>query len=599
MKKIISIIMSAVLLAVALALPVSAANAGSDGDGYSWSLNSGTLTVTFQREIDGFERTPWLDYNGEIRRAEVRGNITVLPAGIFAYLDKLGTVTLCDSITGIGDRAFAYCKSMTSFTVGADITVFGSCVFKGCSSLGSFSVADGNTAFIAADGVLYTPDKKSLVAYPAAKAGKTYTLPEECENIAGGAFFCAKNLENVNFSSSLVSIGESAFEECRNIKEVTLPDSLTHIGRKAFYDSGISAGYGIKPLTVGNWYLSENGSTFAGNAKVPEGTVHIADGAFEGAPSKTVSLPASLLTVGENIFANCKNLQKINIAEGNTAFSVVSNILVNTVENSAVYMIKPDGDEFTVPEDIAMIKTGAFPHYIRKLTVPNDSCVFEKGSINCTHLYGNEGSSAQRFAEENGISFRIIGRYYNDFTDVDEGAWYASAIEFAVTNSLMSGTSKFTFEPDTPAGRAMLVRVLYNYEGRPDVGGLSHPFTDVKSGEWYEDAVKWAYSKKIISGTSATEFSPEDAMTREQLAVILFNYAKFKGLPTDARADLGAFTDSGDISDYAKTALSWANGNRFITGTTPTTLAPKEHATRAQMASILKRFIESQQTSEQ
>ena len=593
MKKIISIIMSAALLLVALALPVSA-NAIAGGaviHEYSWSLNDGTLTVTAEKNIGSFTRAPWLDYSDKIKHAEIEGNISAVPAGFFAYLDKLEDVTLCDSITKISDRAFAYCKAMTSFTVGANITEIGSGAFKGCSSLVSFSVNGENAAFVSADGVLYTSDKETLVAYPAAKSEKDYTLPEECKNIADGAFFKAENLENITLNNSLLYIGESAFEECKNIKSITLPDSVTRIGKKAFYDSGISAGYGIKPLIVGSWYLSENGSSVAGVTKLPEGIKHIADGAFESASSKEISLPASLVTMGENVFENCKNIEKINIAERNTVFSVRSNILINNDESSAVYMIKGEGDELTVPEDISIIKKGAFPHLLRKLIVPNDSCIFESESVNCTYLYGNRDSNAQEFAEKSGIAFRIIGEYYNDFTDVADDAWYASAIEFVVVNSLMSGTSKYTFEPENPASRAMLVRVLYNYEGKPDVSELSNPFSDVKSGEWYEDAVKWAYSKKIISGMSAVEFAPNRAVSREQFAVVLFNYAKYKELPTDSRADLSMFTDSGKISEYAKTAMSWANSKSLITGITNTTLAPQDSATRAQMASILKRFM--------
>ena len=117
-------------------------------------------------------------------------------------------------------------------------------------------------------------------------------------------------------------------------------------------------------------------------------------------------------------------------------------------------------------------------------------------------------------------------------------------------------------------------------------------FTDVAYGTWYTAAVNWAAANDIVTGYGSGKFGPMDPITREQMAAILFRYADFKGMDTTARADLSGYTDAGDISAYAVEAMSWANAEGFITGTTATTLKPQGSATRAQVATILTRYAQ-------
>ncbi|MCI8332323.1 MAG: hypothetical protein HFE78_05820 [Clostridiales bacterium] len=184
------------------------------------------------------------------------------------------------------------------------------------------------------------------------------------------------------------------------------------------------------------------------------------------------------------------------------------------------------------------------------------------------------------------------------FVDVVADDWFYSAVDYAVEHKLMSGVSDTRFAPEEDTSRAMLVQVLYNLEGNPPVK-ISEPFTDVKPKEWYTQAVLWAYEHHIVSGVSAREFAPEDNLSREQFAAILFRYAAYKGIDTTERAELSSYDDASKTSSYAVNALSWARAKRYITGHAGTNLIdPDGEASRAQMASILMRFAKDNTEAE-
>ena len=178
------------------------------------------------------------------------------------------------------------------------------------------------------------------------------------------------------------------------------------------------------------------------------------------------------------------------------------------------------------------------------------------------------------------------------FVDVDTKQWYHPYVDYAVTHGLFGGTSDHTFEPEAAMTRAMLVTVLWRYEGQPK--GYQNTFTDVnaKNGGWYIDAVAWAAANGVVNGVGNGRFDPEGKITREQMATILFRYAQKKGIDTSKRGSLGGFSDAERVSVYAKDALQWAVGEGIINGSDGK-LLPQGSATRAQVATILMRYIEN------
>ncbi len=173
------------------------------------------------------------------------------------------------------------------------------------------------------------------------------------------------------------------------------------------------------------------------------------------------------------------------------------------------------------------------------------------------------------------------------FTDI-AGHWAEDSIREIVDVGLMNGTSESTFEPNGNMTRAMLVTLFWRMESEPAVTS-SAAFEDVAAGSWYADAVNWANGEGIVTGFSDTEFGPENAITREQIAVLLYRYEQYKGNDVSARADLSGYSDYAQISGYAQDAMSWANAEGLMTGRTASTLDPKGTATRAEIATLLVR----------
>lgn len=180
------------------------------------------------------------------------------------------------------------------------------------------------------------------------------------------------------------------------------------------------------------------------------------------------------------------------------------------------------------------------------------------------------------------------------FGDVDDGDWFADAVRFVYENGMMNGVSETSFAPHATTSRSMIVTILYRLEGEPVVDDAMG-FTDVAGDAYYAEAVRWAASEGIVGGYGGGLFGSEDAVTREQLAVILYRYAVYKGYDVSIgeSTNILSYDDFADLSEYAIPAMQWACGAGVITGVTDATLVPQGEATRAQVAAMLMRFCEA------
>ena len=181
------------------------------------------------------------------------------------------------------------------------------------------------------------------------------------------------------------------------------------------------------------------------------------------------------------------------------------------------------------------------------------------------------------------------------FTDTVPDAWYSQHVEFVYEHGLMNGTSDHTFAPGNPVTRGMVVTVLYRISGQPAVWGVS-PFPDVPEGKYYTNAVIWAQSVGIVTGFNDGKYHPDENVTREQLATIIYRFAQACGDDVSANANLSGFPDAGQVHNYAKTAMGWAIAEGIITGVGKdgrTYLQPASSATRAQFATIISRYLQS------
>ena len=183
----------------------------------------------------------------------------------------------------------------------------------------------------------------------------------------------------------------------------------------------------------------------------------------------------------------------------------------------------------------------------------------------------------------------------NPFKDVKENDWFYDGVKFANQNGLFNGTAADLFDPNGDMTRAMLVTVLWRLDGKA-APKQSASFSDVPAGQYYTDAVAWASENGVVNGIGDNKFDPNGKVTREQIAAILFRYAEKNGCDTEKRADLSVFPDTAKVSSYAKEALSWANAEGLVTGTNNgqgLVLDPQGSATRAQVATILMRYVQN------
>lgn len=177
------------------------------------------------------------------------------------------------------------------------------------------------------------------------------------------------------------------------------------------------------------------------------------------------------------------------------------------------------------------------------------------------------------------------------FNDVSANDWFASAVDYVTGKGMMNGTADNAFSPKANTTRGMVVTVLYRLENQPSTSAAS--FTDVASGAYYANAVAWANANGIVSGYGSGKFGPNDKVTREQLAAILYRYAQNKKYDVSGAKSLDGYTDAQSVSSYAVPALQWANAAGVVTGKSGSKLDPKGYATRAEVAAMLMRFCEN------
>lgn len=212
--------------------------------------------------------------------------------------------------------------------------------------------------------------------------------------------------------------------------------------------------------------------------------------------------------------------------------------------------------------------------------------------VTVTVTFKEEGKTTEDTDKEEGKDEETTETTKLNFTDVKESDWFFKGVEYVVDKGIMSGVSENEFAPAGKLTRAMLVQMLYNMESRPACDA-ENAFIDVPVGQWYTDAVIWANAAKIVSGMGEGLFAPNMEITREQMVAMLYNYAKYKGYDVTASADLSTFADNASVSAWAKPAMQWAVAEGYISGMGDNQLAPQGTATRAEIASVIMRFMEA------
>ena len=263
--------------------------------------------------------------------------------------------------------------------------------------------------------------------------------------------------------------------------------------------------------------------------------------------------------------------------------------LQNTANNA--YKIDGAGTSFSTP--FVAVTAAILKQYAPNATVTDfenllKSSAVDAGTVGYDTSYGYGRLNIANFVTAmEKYEFESVGSIFSDV----EGHWAMDSIEYCVDRRLFTGITESSFEPETLMNRAMFVTVLSRLSGET-ISGYQNDFFDVPSNEWYAQPCSWGAATGIVTGTGAGYFSPLTAVTREQMAVLLYRYAMYYGL-TDGSFDgapLSAYTDAGSVSSWAKSAMAWAVSNGLITGRSGNSLAPQDSAKRCEVATIINRF---------
>ena len=515
----------------------------------------------------------------------------------------LTAVTLPNGLQSLGRGAFDSCASLTNTTLPAAITAVPGKCFADCTKLLNVKYAGTVTAI----GDLAFESCKALTAAP---------IPETVTEIGASAFTGCTALTDVTIPAGVSTIPEDCFRGCTALADMKLPGTVTHVGYNAFtgctalkdvrcygaapaVEPGNSEAHSFEPATVTihynpamNWTLDADGK-WQGYTVSDKGACTHTD---YGTTERTV--PATCGKAGrvDTICDNCGEVVSTRELPPTGAHDYqFTKTVAPTCTDGGYDLYTCSGCGATERRNL----TDAAGHKWDGGTVTTAPTETTPGvrTFTCTVC----GQTRTEAIPATGASTCTGGPScpsYGLHDVAGPGYWAHEGIDYCVRNRLMSGVGAGTFSPDTACTRAQIVKILYNRSGnQTDYSYYYLPFTDVAPGAWYYNAVAWAYYNDVTSGTSATMFTPNAAITRQQLVTFLYRYTvKYAPEFTGNAAPISAFPDAGSVANWAYAAMSWAVGNGLIQGNAHDNgldyLDPNGSATRAQTATIIMRYCQ-------
>ena len=575
--------------------------------------------VTFE---DGRTKLPntLLEDSG-IRQLTVPQTVTTIGYSAFSGCTQLTAITLPAGLRELGSEAFKGCTALTGVALPDSLTALSHGAFENCTSLTAVEFPAGITPFSwsSSSGMLRNCTSLRSVKLPktvsslgngffaGCTALERIVLPDSVTEIGNNLFNGCTALTDVTLSTNLQAIPENTFYGCASLQKLVAPYAVTKIGKNAFanctsltsltllrnvteaasdalsYPEQVTV-YGVKG-TYAETYAASVGASFAAIDR----------------PATAVSLPKSVTV---KVWSSVRLLPSLDPID-------CTDELVWSSSDASVAAVSADGTVTGRKDGSAVITVTAgsvsarcevavgTPAHVHSYTavVTAPTCAvqgYTTYTCSCGEYYYDDYVPALGHSYVDGVCTRCgATRPETRFVDVKPGSWYYESIVYAVSNGLMNGVGDSKFEPEEGMTRAMLVTVLWRYEGSPKQRPST--FSDVRRGQWYSEAVSWAAKNGIVTGVGDNKFEPDTQITREQIATILYRYAQKKRADTSARGSLSAFPDNGKVNGWAKTALQWCVGEGLIGGTNENGkvyLDPQGTATRAQVATILMRYIE-------
>lgn len=569
---------------------------GVTGIGDFGLAGNGLTAVTLPDGLQSLGRGAF-DSCASLTNTTLPAAITAVPGKCFADCTKLLNVKYAGTVTAIGDLAFESCKALTAAPIPETVTEIGASAFTGCTALTDVTIPAGVS-----------------------------TIPEDC-------FRGCTALTDINLPGTVTSVGHNAFTGCTALKDVRC------YGAAPAVEPGNSEAHSFEPATVTihynpamNWTLDADGKWQGYTVSDKGACLHTDYGTTE----RTV--PATCGKAGrvDTICGNCGEVISTRELPPTGAHDwgngVVTTAPTETTPGARTFTCTVCGDirEETIPA------TGAHDYQFTKNVAPTctdggydlytcSGCgATERRNLTDAAGHKWDGGTVTTAPTETTPGVRtytctVCGQTRTEAIPATGAStctggpscpsyglhdvagpdyWAHKGIDYCVRNRLMSGVGAGTFSPDTACTRAQIVKILYNLSGnQTDYSYYYLPFTDVAPGAWYYNAVAWAYCNDVTSGTSATMFTPNAAITRQQLVTFLYRYTvKYAPEFTGNAAPISAFPDAGSVANWAYAAMSWAVGNGLIQGNAHDNgldyLDPNGSATRAQTATIIMRYCQ-------
>lgn len=569
---------------------------GVTGIGDFGLAGNGLTAVTLPDGLQSLGRGAF-DSCASLTNTTLPAAITAVPGKCFADCTKLLNVKYAGTVTAIGDLAFESCKALTAAPIPETVTAIDKAAFTGCTALTDVTIPAGVS-----------------------------TIPEDC-------FRGCTALTDIDLPGTVTSVGHNAFTGCTALKDVRC------YGAAPAVEPGNSEAHSFEPATVTvhynpamNWTLDADGKWQGYTVSDKGACTHTDYGTTER------TMPATCGEAGrvDTICSNCGEV--ISTRElPPTGAHVWDNGVVTTAPTETTPGVRTrtctvcgDIREETIPA------TGAHDYQFTKNVAPTctdggydlytcSGCgATERRNLTDAAGHKWDGGTVTTAPTETTPGVRtftctVCGQTRTEAIPATGAStctggpscpsyglrdvagpdyWAHKGIDYCVRNRLMSGVGAGTFSPDTACTRAQIVKILYNRSGnQTDYSYYYLPFTDVAPGAWYYNAVAWAYCNDVTSGTSATTFTPNAAITRQQLVTFLYRYTvKYAPEFTGNAAPISAFPDAGSVANWAYAAMSWAVGNGLIQGNAHDNgldyLDPNGSATRAQTATIIMRYCQ-------
>ena len=569
---------------------------GVTGIGDFGLAGNGLTAITLPDGLQSLGRGAF-DSCASLTNTTLPAAITAVPGKCFADCTKLLNVKYAGTVTAIGDLAFESCKALTAAPIPETVTAIDKAAFTGCTALTNVTIPAGVS-----------------------------TIPEDC-------FRGCTALADIDLPGTVTSVGHNAFTDCAALKDVRC------YGAAPTVEPGNSEAHSFEPATVTihynpamNWTLDADGKWQGYTVSDKGACLHTDYGTTER------TMPATCGEAGrvDTICSNCGEVISTRELPPTGAHvwgnGVVTTAPTETTPGVRTFTCSGCGDirEETIPA------TGAHDYQFTTTVAPTctdggydlytcSGCgATERRNLTDAAGHKWDDGTVTTAPTETTPGVRTFTCTVCDQTRTEAipatGAstctggpscpsyglhdvagpdyWAHKGIDYCVRNRLMSGVGAGTFSPDTACTRAQIVKILYNLSGnQTDYSYYYLPFTDVAPGAWYYNAVAWAYCNDVTSGTSATMFTPNAAITRQQLVTFLYRYTvKYAPEFTGNAAPISAFPDAGSVANWAYAAMSWAVGNGLIKGNAHDNgldyLDPNGSATRAQTATIIMRYCQ-------